>query len=447
MENIECLNELVSLFDTKQKEHNHIDEWKFCKDCCNINKKLLKMKQCLNCGNYDDHTKENLCSTCNNVTKKCDDCSNRTRKYLKHCQECSDNTICEYIGCTEKNCLVHKCKKCNFIAEHEYCNSCQCEVKYCEKEKIRKYCQGHGCNYKNCKILKYEMSNYCEKHKCKYCREKVFKNDGCENHVCRKCETLSYHPYCELHRCEKYLCKNMSYKDKDKCLEHACLIKGCENNSDSYKYKTLFCYDHSKNYVNCSKKAYIHNDAFRPWMKFAELIKADNIDISFLWAKISNRIQDNFSTTFLKCSFSLFYSLKQYQVPKDIRKIIFYEYLKKNILYFFEEKCYDCAKICDKEKCGYVDFPYNKKCETHACKIKDCENLKYLEISICLEHKCLSCMEEKLYKTDYCRKHLCPFCMEQQVSNNSNFCKNCRCEYESCENAKYLNNTVCKYHL
>lgn len=260
---------------------------------------------------------------------------------------------------------------------------------------------------------------------------------------------MHYGNYCNEHSCKIQHCLNKRYNQKPLCHEHNCISKDCDTIGYSF-----ICYEKCKlklvPNIQCkkwhNKSGGSENDEM---MRLSRIIKIGHeIDHILLWKKI-NLLPEyvDFSIGFKQTAYSLLHVLRVYGVPKQIRKMIFYEYLLESIQLYFDKCCYKCVKICSKETCGSIGWPYNKECKTHVCLSVNCNKLKYKNFKFCTDHKCktVTCDKQTYGKMDHCKWHLCPLCRVYGVRGKMNFCKKCRCKKQiqnehglaRCDNPKY----------
>lgn len=450
-------NEIKTIIGMRSKiqlEHNHErDSWRACKECCRLNIQI-KSRVCENCGEsrYNNHR---LCYQCVTDTLPCGKCNGKNRtthSYIKVCTDCiTGNTECIYVECTNvalkdsSVCQLHCCKNhgcLNIINGHQYitsgnqyntnyCKLCVCPD--CDKVKINKNgcidhtckydgcdertsrnshkaCDAHTCSNSNCSYVVVKYGKYCSSHSC------TIKN--CFNHV-----KQYYHDraiYCTDHSCNDKYCLDIKYKDRMYCASHLCSVEGC--NRDSYGYTCCF---HTISRVKCwhTKGNYKKNSI----MEISKLITMGHkFDKKLLWRQLY-KSNNNFYIGFQKLGYSLLYALKLNGVCKDIREVIFFEYLVATIRHYFGKRCSDCVMICSKEKCGMIGLPYDPECKMHVCSKDSCSKLRYKALNICIEHKCKHCTKEIHNKTKFCRKHLCPICNVNCIADGYNFCRMCRC--------------------
>ncbi len=223
--------------------------------------------------------------------------------------------------------------------------------------------------------------------------------------------------------------------NKNYCVSHLCIIKGCGESAYS-----LMCVGHSMGKTQCrDRHCASYNDC--DMIVLTKTVKENsNIDWKILWIQISkkNTLAD-FALGFKQLAYSLLYVLKHRGLCKDLRQLIFYEYLSAAIQFYFSKKCYKCVRICSQETCGAIGWPYNPTCNTHVCKVKGCSNVKYKTIhknkarnklyDVCFDHKCKKCPREVHSDTKYCHNCLCPLCRKIGTRGNNHFCKSCRCKY------------------
>lgn len=502
-----------------------------------------KIKNTMVCGicNNNRYSCSRLCKSCINNTYLCNLC--KTRIYEKHnfCQDCNHKTDqCIVLFCDKKKinksnyCIDDKCqndlcddekhgyKKINHGSyqrnyQYDYCKKCTCNsVTYngaCTKMKLQNnnFCEQHICTYKNCKISSYECyGHYCKSENCD--KIKVYGKDYCDFHMCKfynckymiKIETEKYHfsetikkfgNYCEIHSCE--YCLNKKYKDKFKlktlngkndskivnektektkttsstCFKHKCCVNYCDTSSG------FLCFNHDiisfcenfnhKSYLNTLKSLQRAN------LKYG-------IDWELVWMKLyDDPIYKRFIEWFKETSIVLFYVLKQNNISKDIRKLIFYKYLENTFNFYFSEKdCYKCLLICNDDDNCEIGWPFNKKCKKHVCKVDKCCNVKKTPIKtnkccnvkntliktnpvlilsdFCQDHTCKvnNCNYLVDNNKKYCFNHLCPLCMKYGTFGRKNFCKKCRCKKWTktekgpirCKYPKHYNSKFCKEH-
>jgi hypothetical protein len=476
------ISTLVGLQSKLKSEHQHeSNDWKKCKECCKMNI-LLRSKVCDNCGD-DRHYHHRLCHHCIHNVLPCEICNgiNRTaEKYLRSCIECmTKNIYCAYVNCINEPlkgsivCQMHCCKNdgcLNVISgqynNKNYCDNCVCRC--CDQRKVNDmYCLDHTCKYEGCHeyIHTYRhIYEFCNAHICSFynCENGVIQNGKyCLDHTCCIKNCLdgiktgfvhSFKPnagYCKNHSCDANNCLEIKYMNRSHCASHLCSVEGCDQNSYGYT-----CHKHTITRVKCwhTKGNYKKCNI----MEISRLITMGHkFDKKLLWKQLY-KSNNNFYIGFQPLGYSLLYVLKLNGVCKDIREIIFFEYLVTTIQYYFNKKCSDCVMICSKEKCGMIGLPYDPGCKTHVCSKDGCSKLKYKTLNVCIGHKCKHCTKEIHNKTEFCRKHLCPICNVRCIADGYNFCRMCRCKQRitnsygtvRCENPVYneKNNIFCLEH-
>ena len=242
---------------------------------------------------------------------------------------------------------------------------------------------------------------------------------------------------------EDFFTKNSNKKITEKyCGNHCCIIKDCNNSTYSF-----ICAEHLKDIkldpenpfaiikeIQCERwhknNCGYNNDKM---MELSKYLKKNpkKIDIKLLWLSLcSSEGVVDFVNGFKKGTWVLLAGLKKKEVCKDIRELIFYEYLKATIIYYFDKNCYDCVRICSQKECGEIGWYYNPNCKIHVCSKDNCHELKYKTINVCLEHKCHrdKCNNSTHNQTKFCNKHLCPLCRICGTFRGNNFCKKCACK-------------------
>jgi hypothetical protein len=496
-----------ALYNAKREEHSHYrydEEERFCNECSELLRLKSENDLCINCGNssYYGHR---LCRWCINNTRQCNNCNFRTKTYLKSCKDCSIKLLassveCEYLKCSEYPkdgrfmCEKHSCgnKKClnsiNIDSE-KYCSRCVCRMGRCREQKINKdWCDEHTCKSNNCEAGTTDM--YCDNHECNFrgCENEVHdslsddanggdNSDNSKKQYCRihQCKVLNcskeikehvkygcgyrvidtnYGEHCINHSCKVENCLNM--KIKVYCANHCCIVKDCKKeglpficsltnhlNPFYIPGKTQCREWHTSR--NGSRGSYNFDDMMllSKYLTFSHL----KIDMKLMWLSLVSKIDlIDFVNGFKKSALIVLSGLKNNRVCKDIREIIYYEYLKRTIIHYFHKKCYDCVRICSQKKCGEVGWPYNENCKTHICSKYECHNLKYAphndsknslmkyvknrnSLNVCLEHKChRDCKNEVYNGTKFCNRHLCPLCRVGGTYKSNNFCKKCACK-------------------
>lgn len=438
---------IVSLQSKLKTEHQHgTNDWRRCKECCGLNIRSRSIV-CNNCGDNRQY-EHRLCSYCINDTSPCEFCNSRRtiEAYIRSCVECmSKNTYCAYTDCSAQQvpgsivCQEHCCKNngcLNAILDKynnkDYCDKCVCAC--CKKLKINdKYCLDHTCRYDNCHNY---GNKFCDEHMCKAydCSNGIVHNgEYCLNHTCsiencvnriKSNYTYTRPSYCNNHSCDTSTCSERKYMNRPLCVSHLCTVDGCDQSSYGY-----LCHNHSIIDTRCRNK-HLRGDNYRncSMMKISKLIKSEHkLDKKILWRQLYNS-NNNFYVGFLKLGYSLLSVLRQNSVCKDVRQIIFYEYLLSTIKYYFDRECYNCVMICKKEKCGKVGLPYDSGCKMHVCSMPKCGKLRYKELKICIDHKCKHCTKVTCNDKQFCRRHLCPLCNTNCIADGYNYCRMCRCK-------------------
>jgi len=370
---------------------------------------------------------------------------------------------CQYLGCSNPlkkgayTCVEHSCSnvKCTNpinIEIQKYCSRCVCLWRNCKEFKEnQEWCKKHTCDHKGCEE---GARTYCEDHRCSFekCDQHINSNkendkNYCINHQCkvldceeqRKIQTPPrywYHQnefcskhgeYCVNHSCKGHDCFNKSRNDSKHCSRHSCVLKHCYNSAGQF-----ICYDHEESRVIKCSKWHIKKGGYKndQMMKLSYYLECKQVDLKLLWLNLcANEDYIEFVSGFKKQMWIALSGWKNNGVCKDIREIIFYEYLKQTIIYYFDKKCYDCVRICSLG-CGEIWWPYNPNCKTHVCSKDQCHKLKYKELNVCLEHKCHrdKCNNETYKNTKFCNSHLCPLCRIGGTFKSNNFCKQCSCK-------------------
>lgn len=495
-----------------------------CKKCVEIN----KLKKCDFCGK-DRMDKHRLCTYCASRTQPCKLCYyNRVKNdRIKYCRECILKVdVCSYIDCNEKLygnycCQKHCCKNNNCLniinqigKNPIFCYKCTCRM--CDKNKIENsdYCIDHKCRFKGCTIYYSDCA-----HKCKYprCGDSIdFENfrdseafgdsEACKKHKCQFCNKMICHNYngegslfCTAHKCEISDCLDSKYQNKRICKKHACVSKNCKD--INVREHVFICKYDYKNNVFCAK-CDAENCEIMLLTK-GLIIDRSKIDIALVWKKICiNECLMRFRQGFQKSALILMFKLKTEEVPKDIRRLLFYKYLVTTLIYYFSKNCYNCAKVCS-ANCE-IGWPGNSKCKKHHCLVSDCTNVKckkydtkadktgknvksedqcgrserlqtdrttHLKCEVCrkcrkgekceksnycVEHRCVKCDNLAYKDRDCCNNHLCPLCRKISCVGDKKFCKNCRCKQyipsgygdynKRCENPVHIGSKYCEEH-
>lgn len=85
-------------------------------------------------------------------------------------------------------------------------------------------------------------------------------------------------------------------------------------------------------------------------------------------------------------------------------------------------------------------------CDEHMCNFKACHNMQDIFSDYCKKHKCIYCSNaatKKYYNGNLCDDHTCKNCNKYPVNHNSNYCKYCICNAESCMKEKVPNGYFC----
>jgi hypothetical protein len=383
------------------------------------------------------------------------------------CMEC----VCKYTSCKKMNldnsnfCQYHECKNCHGYCDVSnsslgYCRSCQC--RYCYDKKIdgHDYCIKHMCFVEEC----YEgscrdpntgnrLSNFCEKHICKFCPERRLLNHTvCKKHICKLCDDIvakldeeKDSEYCNEHKCIEKSCPYSKLNNRTRCMYHTCIVEDCEEVVSGDK---MLCDSHGSDPVcGCvtGYNFYLHCSPLLTISRALAQLKT-SINWKFAWTviKASKKASiKRFREALMNTCKTMLVILHRNGVPKDIRKLMFYDYyLPATIEEYFKEECVDCLTICN-DKCEGIGWPHSRTCKTHVCWTEGCNILKDTkESNYCKKHTCgdIMCHKEIYKDKGLCGIHLCPLCRQYGTAPGLHICQKCQCNYTYPETKKIDNN-------